>query len=452
MDDDGGVSRERRSDDLFRSQFAELARRTDRMFAVLMLFQWLVGIGLALWVAPRAWAGAQSRLHLHVQVAVLLGGLIASLPVYLALSRPTLRLTRHVIAIGQMLTSALLIHLSGGRIETHFHVFGSLAFLAFYRDWTVLATATAVIALDHGLRGLFWPQSVYGVSFVQSMRFIEHTSWILFEDAFLCFSIMKGREDMRDIALRQADLEQTNLRIERKIIERTEALVRSNAELESFAYAASHDLQEPLRKVTNFTQLLAERYRGRLDADADIYINRASEAAVRMSERIRALLQLARVGNWDAKSECIETAELLQSVLNDLELPIRDSGATVSAGEMPAVRACRVQLAQVFQNLIGNALKFRGKEHPRVRVSAERKGPEWQFCVEDNGIGIDSEHVGKLFEIFQRLHTRSEYPGNGLGLALTRKIIERHGGRIWTKSEAGRGSQFYFTLPAGAWL
>ncbi len=439
----------RRAEELFRGRLQGVARRTDRMFAALMAGQWAFGVALALWVSPRAWEGTSSSVHVHVLAAVGLGGLISSLPIWLALRRPSSRLTRHVIAVGQMLTSALLIHLSGGRIETHFHVFGSLAFLAFYQDWTVLATATAVVALDHGLRGVLWPQSVYGVDVVQSWRFVEHTAWVAFEDVFLYFSISRSLLDARDISLRQAELEEINRGVEQKIIERTEELARSNAELERFAYAASHDLQEPLRKVANFTQLLGRRYRGRLDAEADLYIERASAAAVRMSELINALLQLSRVGNGDASFEHVEATELLADVLGDLELPIRDSGAVVSVSRLPSVRACRGQLAQVFQNLLGNAIKFRGDAPPRVRVWAEREGKDWRFCVEDNGIGIEPEQSGRLFVIFRRLHTRSEYPGNGIGLAMAKKIVERHHGRIWVESEAGRGARFLFTLPAG---
>jgi PAS domain S-box-containing protein len=206
-------------------------RRTDRLFANLMLIQWVAGIAAALWISPRTWIGAQSQVHLHVYAAVFFGGLIASLPVYLARTRAGWVGTRHVIACGQMLASALLIHLSGGRLETHFHVFGSLAFLAFYRDWRVLLTATVVAATDHFARGVFWPQSVFGVLSASSWRSIEHAGWVLFEDTFLWISIRQSLGEMREVAMRRATLESLNANIEQVVVERTNELAAALREL-----------------------------------------------------------------------------------------------------------------------------------------------------------------------------------------------------------------------------
>ncbi|NND95720.1 MAG: PAS domain S-box protein [Pirellulaceae bacterium] len=181
-------------------------RRTDRLFAGLMAFQWLAGILAALVISPRTWIGTQSQVHLHVWVAVILGGVISFLPIAFALSRPGKPLTRHVIAIGQMLMSALLIHLCGGRIETHFHIFGSLAFLAFYRDWTVLLTATIVVGIDHFVRGIYWPQSVFGVLTASPWRWLEHAAWVVFEDIFLIFACVQGQREMKERAERETRL------------------------------------------------------------------------------------------------------------------------------------------------------------------------------------------------------------------------------------------------------
>lgn len=213
-----------RSAELLGGHRRAIAARTDRLFANLMLVQWVAGICAALWLSPRAWAGAQSQPHLHVWAAILLGGGIASLPVFLAWRRPGETITRHVIAVAQMLFSALLIDLTGGRLETHFHVFGSLAFLAIYRDWRVLATATAVTALDHFARGAFLPQSVFGVPAVNPWRWLEHAGWVLFEDAFLCISIRQAGREMAEIATHRAGLEQINVDIEHQVRERTHAL------------------------------------------------------------------------------------------------------------------------------------------------------------------------------------------------------------------------------------
>jgi signal transduction histidine kinase len=213
-----------RTAELFAEHQNGIHKRTDRMFAGLMLFQWLAGIAAAIWISPRAWMGAQSHIHFHVFAAVVIGGAITSFPVWLAWKRPGHTITRHAIAIGQTLTSALLIHLTGGRIETHFHVFGSLAFLAIYRDWKVLVTATIVVAVDHFARGVFWPQSVFGVLTASHWRWVEHAGWVVFEDFFLMISIRQSLEEMRQVAQRQASLEHLNQGVERLVEQRTEAL------------------------------------------------------------------------------------------------------------------------------------------------------------------------------------------------------------------------------------
>src|SRR5437773_6354725 len=209
---------------LFAEHQLEIFQRTDRMFAGLMVLQWLGGITAALVISPRAWSGALNQTHLHVWAAIFLGGAIISLPILLALTRPGTLLTRHVIAVAQMLISALLIHLTGGRIETHFHVFGSLAFLAFYRDWRVFVPATLVVALDHFLRGVYWPQSVYGVLTASPWRFVEHAAWVIFEDVFLTVSAIQSRREMWSIAERRAELEATNELIAARVSERTAEL------------------------------------------------------------------------------------------------------------------------------------------------------------------------------------------------------------------------------------
>src|ERR1700730_702665 len=187
-----------RADFLFHENRITNYKRIDRLFAGLMGFQWVAGVIAALVISPRAWAGSVSHVHIHVWAAIFLGGIITIFPVSLAILKPGEVLTRHTIAVAQMLMSALLIHLSGGRIETHFHVFGSLAFLAFYRDWRVFIPATIVIAVDHFLRGVFWPQSVFGVLVVSQWRWVEHAAWVIFEDVFLLVSIRRSIAEMRD--------------------------------------------------------------------------------------------------------------------------------------------------------------------------------------------------------------------------------------------------------------
>ncbi len=216
-----------RAQALFAEHAQAIFRRTDRLFAGLMAVQWLAAIAAALWVSPRTWAGQYSQVHLHVWAAVLLGGVITVFPVALALLRPGAPSTRYIVACGQMLMSALLIHLTGGRIETHFHVFGSLAFLAFYRDWRVFIPATVVVAADHFLRGVYWPLSVFGVLTASPWRWVEHAAWVLFEDVFLIAACLQGIREMRSIAAQRAELEATNELVEGRVEERTAALRRA---------------------------------------------------------------------------------------------------------------------------------------------------------------------------------------------------------------------------------
>jgi len=234
---------------------------------------------------------------------------------------------------------------------------------------------------------------------------------------------------------------------ERDLTERTSELERSNAELEQFAYSASHDLQEPLRMVGSYVQLLRDRYRGRLDSDADEFIDFAVDGAVRMKRLINDLLLYSRAGRGQSIGR-VESGEALDWAVANLALRFSESGATVIRAEMPPVMADASQLGQLFQNLIDNALKFRAEAPPRIEIGAERRGDLWEFCVRDNGIGIDQRHAARIFQMFQRLHSSADYPGTGIGLAVCRKIVEHHGGRIWVDSEASQGTAFRFTIPA----
>jgi len=224
-------------------------------------------------------------------------------------------------------------------------------------------------------------------------------------------------------------------------------LKRSNTELEQFAYVISHDLQEPLRMVSSYVQLLERRYKGRLDSDADEFIAYAVDGATRMRKIINDLLDYSRVTTRGKPFKPTNCKAVLDRTLANLRMAIEEYGAVVTHDPLPTVMADDVQLVQLFQNLIGNAVKFHGEEPPRVHVSAEQKGNEWVFSVRDNGIGIDLEYAERIFQIFQRLHSRTEYRGTGIGLAICKRIVERHGGRIWVDSQPVEGSTFYFTIP-----
>jgi signal transduction histidine kinase len=260
----------------------------------------------------------------------------------------------------------------------------------------------------------------------------------------------------REIAQLGADVEAMRQRILDEVAElerahamldrRTRELERSNADLEQFAYVASHDLQEPLRKVASFCQLLQKRYQGLLDERGEQYIEYAVDGAKRMQVLINDLLAFSRVGRKPGEHVVVEAGRLVDDAVANLEVALSLSAGKVEHGELPEVRVEPALMTAVFQNLIGNALKFKGETPPEVRVTAERDGEDWVFSVSDNGIGIDEEYAERVFALFQRLHTRSAYPGTGIGLALCRRIVEYHGGRIWLDTEAD-ATTFRFTIP-----
>ena len=266
-------------------------------------------------------------------------------------------------------------------------------------------------------------------------------------------ALRQSRDELEGlVAERTEALKDANTHLSLELEERRRAeheLARSNAELEQFAYVASHDLQEPLRMVASFTQLLAKRYRGKLDADADEFIGFAVDGATRMQRLLNDLLAYSRVGTRSKPFVAIDCDSVLSDALANLKPAIEESGAVITHEPLPIVRGDEVQLIQLFQNLIGNAVKFHGQEPLQVHISAKLKDGDWVFAVRDNGIGIAPEQQERIFLIFQRLHHRSEYPGTGIGLALCQRIVERHGGRIWVESEVGKGATFYFTIKGG---
>ncbi|MBP1927606.1 PAS domain S-box-containing protein [Methanolinea mesophila] len=230
---------------------------------------------------------------------------------------------------------------------------------------------------------------------------------------------------------------------------KAEELARSNEELERFAYVASHDLREPLRMVTSFSQLLQQRYQGKLDADADEFIDYVVEGGKRMDALVNDLLEFSRINSRARPLAPTDMNVVVEDALKSLSVSTKESGARIEVGYLPTVPVDRTQIAQVFQNLISNAIKFRGEDVPWIRIGATRKDEFWVFSVRDNGIGIDPDYAETIFEIFKRLHTKEQYPGTGIGLAISRRIVERHGGRIWVESDIGKGSTFAFTIPAG---
>ena len=257
---------------------------------------------------------------------------------------------------------------------------------------------------------------------------------------------MRNGELIRANEQLERDITERN-RVQQELTRKVEELARSNADLEQFAYVASHDLQEPLRMVISYTQLLARRYRGKFDASADEFIGFAVDGASRMQQLIQDLLSYSRLTIRGKELQFTETGAACNAALENLRESIKNANAEVNVGPLPAVLADATQLAQLFQNLIGNAIKYRNRRRPEIGVDARCNGNEWVFSVQDNGIGIEPQYFERIFQMFQRLHTRKDYSGTGIGLAICRKIVERHGGKIWVESQPGQGSTFLFTIP-----
>jgi light-regulated signal transduction histidine kinase (bacteriophytochrome) len=243
-------------------------------------------------------------------------------------------------------------------------------------------------------------------------------------------------ENLKNITSSRVELNKVTIELE-----------RSNRELQQFAYVASHDLQEPLRSVAGFTKLLERRYKDKLDQDAREFIRFAVDGALRMQKLIDDLLTYSRVGTQNLSFEPIDCNQLLDQALINLRLAIEENHAVITRSNLPTIPCNGSQMIQLFQNLISNAIKFRSAETPRIHIAAEYKEDAWLFTLQDNGIGIDPRYQDRIFKIFQRLHSRDEYAGTGIGLALCLKIVELHKGRIWLESELGKGTTFYFTLP-----
>jgi two-component system sensor histidine kinase HydH len=430
------ASVERRTEELFAEQRDANNRRCSRLFAYLMVAPWVFAIVVATTWSPYAWEGRERAIHAHVWIAIFLGGAISSLPIFLALTQPTATITRHVVAVGQMLWSALLIHLSGGRIETHFHVFGSLAFLAFYRDWRILLPATVVVATDHLARQMFWPESVYGLTDPEWWRFIEHAFWVVFEDTVLIAGGLLAVMQMRMVARARAEAEMLSARE----VARSEKL----AAVGQLAASVGHELRNPLAAVRNANAYIAKKLKGNGSTDARVMqfsdlIEKELDVCTKI---IGDLLDFAR------ERALVLTPTPLRELADEAIALVPHNGAHIRndvAADLPIPTVDKEQFRQVLINLIQNAVEaMHDRPDGRVTVAAERSGDRFRMTVEDQGHGMPAEVVARMFE---PLFT-TKVKGTGLGLAIVAGILKRHQGTITVKSKVGDGTRFVLEWPS----
>ncbi|HEX4797479.1 MAG TPA: ATP-binding protein [Humisphaera sp.] len=483
-----------------------LWKQTDRLFAGLLILQWLVGIGVALWISPRAWEGLESYPHPHVWSAIFLGGLIAACPVALAMVRPGEAMTRFVISAAQVLHSALLIHLSGGRIETHFHVFGSLAFLSFYRDWRVLVPATLIVAADHAIRGLYWPESAFGVAITSHWRWLEHAGWVVFEDVILIWSCLRGAREIALLAARQAELETINHRVEAEVARQTERLESVTQELVGTARRAGmaeiatgvlHNVGNVLNsvnvaatvavrkvkeseiasvaKVSDMLQSHKDDLAGFLGADERgkhllAFLQELGNCLDKEQSGLLDELQTVTTGlehikgivgaqQQHAKSgslrEKIQPADLVEQAIS------MDFGSDTDP-QFQVIRDFRVttpiilekhKVLQILINLLSNARKAiseSSRPDGRINISIEAveraEGHRVHFVVRDNGVGIRNEHLAKIFS--HGFTTQAS--GHGFGLHSAANAAREMGGNLLAHSDGiGHGATFTLDLPLG---
>ncbi len=455
-----------RRKEIFNHYYNQVAIRTDRMFGVLFIFQWLLAIAFALWITPRTWIGEDSRIHLHVYASVFLGGVTAIFPIYLAKTQPGHPMNRFVIAIAQMIYSILFVHLTGGRIETHFHIFGSLAFLAFYRDFRPVLLATIITALDHLVRGFYFPESVYGVASATPWRALEHAGWVIFEDVVLFFMIRDMIALLEEIADRQLKVEAALSSVEEVVMERTAELKKSQdlvteqqqalavsskmSALGEMAGGVAHEINTPLAIIGMRLELLHENL---LDGSYTVETIKESLAVIqkttdRIGKIVKGLKFFATDGRREEMRRC-SIKDLVDETTSFCKEKFSNHGVDLQINTHSPVELfgeCRsVEISQVILNLLNNAFDaIQGSDKMWVKIDTRDLGNDVEIAVTDSGLGIPDAIQKKLMQPF--FTTKDVGKGTGLGLSISNGIMRAHRGKLYYDSKSPN-TRFVLVLP-----